>query len=121
MNYVGLAHEIDYKKTGLLYIEELKSNIVETNDYITVFINMSYQSNGYSNFIRDNNLINKYIKIYALKRSGIEYLFGPVYVDNLDKISIAIGSLKFDYYTDYMEVIHKYIKNNNIDNYLIYY
>lgn len=113
----------EFKKASELYFEELKTDITNTNDYVSIFINFSQQSNGYSNFIRDNNLINKCIKIYLLKRTGIEYLFGPLYVDGvkLSKIFSAIGYMKFDYYTDYLEVIHNYIKENNIDNYLIYY
>jgi hypothetical protein len=111
------------EKMAKLYFDELKSDISKTNNYLTVFINFSQQSNGYCNFIRDNNLINKYIKIYLLKKTGIEYLFGPLYVDNekLHKLVIAIGNMKFDYYTDYKEVIYNYIKENNIDNHLIYY
>ena len=106
-----------------LYMNELKSDIINIDNYISIFINYSQQSNGYSNFIRNNDLINKTIKIYLLKKTGIEYLFGPLYVDNtkLNKLHLTIGSMKFDYYTDYMETIHNYIKNNNIKNYLIYY
>ena len=43
------------------------------------------------------------------------------YCSSLNKLHLTIGSMKFDYYTDYMETIHNYIKNNNIKNYLIYY
>ncbi len=115
--------ERELQKMAKLYLEELKTDITNTNDYVSIFINFSQQSNGYSNFIKENNIINKYIKIYLLKRTGIEYLFGPLYVDDakLSKIFSAIGYMKFDYYTDYLEVIHNYIKENNIDNYLIFY
>ncbi len=111
------------KKNSQLYFEELKTDINNTNNYLTIFINFSQQSNGYSNFIKNTELINKHIKIYLLKRTGIEYLFGPLYVDTakLNKIFSAIGFMKFEYYTDYLDVIHNYIKENNIDNYLIYY
>jgi hypothetical protein len=115
--------ERELKKQAKLYLEELKLDIINTNNYITIFINFSQQSNGYSNFIRDNSFINKYIKIFLLKRIGIEYLFGPLYAngDKLHKIHISIGNMKFDYYTDYREVIDNYIKENNIDNYFIFY
>ena len=111
------------QKMAKLYFDELKLDIINTNNYLTIFINFSQQSNGYCNFIRDDNIINKYIKIYLLKKTGIEYLFGPLYVDKekFYKLTIAIGNMKFDYYTDYKEVIHNYIKANNIDNHLIYY
>jgi hypothetical protein len=113
----------NFKNISILYFEELKTDIINTDNYTTIFINFSQQSNGYSNFIKNTDIINKCIKIYLLKKSGIEYLFGPLYVDNikLSKIFSAIGYMKFDYYTDYLEVIHNYIKENNIDNYLIYY
>ncbi len=116
-------NERQFKKDSELYFEELKLDITTTNDYLTIFINFSQQSNGYSNFIKNTDLINKYIKIYLLKKTGIEYLFGPLYVDQnkLHKIFSAIGYMKFDYYTDYIDVIHNYIKEYTIDKYLIYY
>ncbi len=127
MNYLidvnAKERELESKRIANLYFDELKKDINNTNIITTIFINFSQQSNSYSNFIKETSIINKYIKIYLLKKSGIEYLFGPLYVDNdkLFKIHIAIGNMKFDYYTDYLETIHNYIKYNNIDNYLIYY
>ena len=112
-----------YNANSVLYFEELKSDVVNTNNYLTVFINISQQSNGFVNFMKDKTIINKYIKIYLLKKTGIEYLYGPLYVDEnkINKIYSSFGSIKFDYYTDYYEVIHNYITNNNIYNYLIFY
>jgi len=41
-----------YNKNSQLYFEELKTDIINTNNYLTIFINFSQQSNGYSNFIK---------------------------------------------------------------------
>jgi hypothetical protein len=130
MNYVGFAEteedkerKIKFQKDLKLFEEELKKDIIHSDNFITIFINFSQQSNGYSNFLKDNNILNKYIKIYFLKRSGITYFIGPLYVDEnkINKIYSVIGYMTFDYYTDYFEVIDNYIKVNSITNYLIYY
>jgi hypothetical protein len=73
--------------------------------------------------LKDNSILNKYIKIYFLKRTGITYYIGPLYVDEnkINKIYSVIGHMTFDYYTDYLEVINNYIKDNSISDYLIYY
>ncbi len=130
MNYVGFAEteedkerKIKFQKDLKLFEEELKKDIINTDNFITIFINFSQQSNGYSNFLKDKTILNKYIKIYFLKRSGITYFIGPLYVDEnkINKIYSVIGYMTFDYYTDYFEVINNYIKVNSINNYLIYY
>jgi hypothetical protein len=136
MNYVGLyeteedkKRKRQFQKDLKLYEEELKKDIInididtDTNNCITIFINFSQQSNGYCNFLKDKNILNKCIKIYFLKRTGITYFIGPLYVDEtkMNKIYSVIGHMTFDYYTDYFEVIDNYIKTNSISNYLIYY
>jgi len=130
MNYVGLyeteedkKHKRQFQKDLKLYEEELKKDIINTNNFITIFINFSQQSNGYSNFLKDKNILHKCIKIYFLKRSGINYFIGPLYIDEnkINKIYSVIGHMTFDYYTDYFEVINNYIETNSISNYLIYY
>ncbi len=130
MNYVGFVEteedkerKIKFQKDLILFEEELKKDIIHSDIFITIFINFSQQSNGYSNFLKDKTILNKYIKIYFLKRSGITYFIGPLYVDEnkINKIYSVIGYMTFDYYTDYFEVIVNYIKVNSITNYLIYY
>jgi len=130
MNYVGFAETEEdkerkrkFQKDLKLFEEELKKDIINIDNFVTIFINFSQQSNGYSNFLKDKTILNKYIKIYFLKRSGITYFIGPLYVDEnkINKIYSVIGYMTFDYYTDYFEVINNYIKVNSINNYLIYY
>ncbi len=130
MNYVGFVEteedkerKIKFQKDLILFEEELKKDIIHSDNFITIFINFSQQSNGYSNFLKDKTILNKYIKIYFLKRSGVTYFIGPLYVDEnkINKIYSVIGYMTFDYYTDYFEVIVNYIKVNSITNYLIYY
>ena len=130
MNYLAFAEteedkqrKIKFKEDLKIFEEELKKDLINSDNFITIFINFSQQSNGYSNFLKDNNILNKYIKIYFLKRSGITYFIGPLYVDEnkINKIYSVIGYMTFDYYTDYFEVIDNYIKVNSITNYLIYY
>ena len=130
MNYLSCYESEEYKKYKRklledikIYEEELKKDIINIDNYTSIFINFSQQSNGYCNFLKDNSILNKYIKIYFLKRSGITYYIGPLYVDEnkINKIYSVIGHMKFDYYTDYFEVINNYIKDNSISDYLIYY
>jgi hypothetical protein len=115
----------DFKIKSKIDFENLKKNKINNNDYITVFINFSQNSNSYSNFLKDKEkFIGKYIKIYLLRKDSIiEELLGPLYIDD-EKINIiysGIGNMKFDYYTDYIDTIYEYINNNLIKNYLIYY
>ena len=130
MNYLAFAEteedkqrKIKFKEDLKIFEEELKKDLINSDNFITIFINFSQQSNGYSNFLKDKNILNKYIKIYFLKRSGVTYFIGPLYVDQnkINKIYSVIGYMTFDYYTDYLEVIHNYIEVNSISNYLIYY
>ena len=130
MNYLTCYESEEYKKYKRklledikIYEEELKKDIINIDNFTSIFINFSQQSNGYCNFLKDNSILNKYIKIYFLKRSGITYYIGPLYVDQIkiNKIYSVIGHMKFDYYTDYFEVINNYIKDNSINDYLIYY
>jgi hypothetical protein len=130
MNYVGIYETEEYKKLKRqfqrdlkLYEEELKKDVVNVDDFTSIFINFSQQSNGYSNFLKDKNILNKFIKIFFLKRSGVTYFIGPLYVDEnkMNKIYSVIGYMTFDYYTDYFEVITNYIASNAITNYLVYF
>ncbi len=98
---------------------------IDNDNYISLFINFSQNSNSYSNFLKDKEkFIGKIIKIFLLRKDGIiEELLGPLYVDN-EKINIiysGIGNMKFDYYTGYLESINEYININSIKNSLIYY
>ncbi len=130
MNYVGIYETEEGKKLKRqfqrdlkLYEEELKKDVVNVDDFTSIFINFSQQSNGYSNFLKDKNILNKFIKIFFLKRSGVTYFIGPLYVDEnkMNKIYSVIGYMTFDYYTDYFEVITNYIASNSITNYLVYF
>ncbi len=115
----------DFKIKSNIEFENLKKNKININDYITLFINFSQNSNSYSNFLKDKEkFIGKNIKILLLRKDGIiEELLGPLYVDDekINIIYLGIGNLKFDYYTGYIESINNYINNNSINNYLIYY
>jgi hypothetical protein len=115
----------DIRIKSNIEFENLKKNKINNNDYITVFINFSQNSNSYSNFLKDKEkFIGKNIKILLLRKDGIiEELLGPLYVDDekINIIYLGIGNLKFDYYTGYIESINNYINNNSIKNYLIYY
>ncbi len=116
----------DFKIKSNIDFENLKKDkIINTDNYISIFINFSQNSNSYSNFLKDKQkFIGKIIKIFLLRKYGIiEELLGPLYVDN-EKINIiysGIGNMKFDYYTDYLESINEYININSIKNSLIYY
>jgi hypothetical protein len=130
MNYLTCYESEEYKKYKRklledikIYEEELKKDIINIDNFTSIFINFSHQSNGYCNFLKDNSILNKYIKIFFLKRTGITYYIGPLYVDQIkiNKIYSVIGHMTFDYYTDYLEVINNYIKDNSISDYLIYY
>jgi hypothetical protein len=116
----------DFKIKSNIDFENLKKDkINNTDNYISIFINFSQNSNSYSNFLKDKEkFIGKNIKIFLLRKDGIiEELLGPLYVDNekINIIYLGIGNMKFDYYTSYMESINEYININSTKNYLIYY
>jgi hypothetical protein len=102
------------------------NNEDNSDEHLNIFINFSQNSNSFVNFLHDDKkkFINKTIKIYLLRMNGIiEKFIGPLYVDDeeLNKIYSTLGFMKFDYNTDYIDTIKKYISDNSIKNYYIYY
>lgn len=106
-------------------IEEMSNNIFCENiiEY-NIFINMSTQSNGYVNLINDKKkYLNKKIRLYFHKLKSIDRICDIDIKDNNDLqllIDIIMYS-DFDYYTPMIDVINRYIEQNNIINHVIYY
>jgi hypothetical protein len=135
MNYCINLDMIVFKenkeKIAKNHFEILKNDKIEpqnliNKDILSIFINFSTNSNSYVNFLHDdqNKFLNKYIKIYFLrKNSVIEEFIGPLFVtqDKLNKIYSIIGHMNFDLNTGYLDVLHNYIKVNNVKNHFIYY
>jgi hypothetical protein len=123
MNYIKTDDNtnkilLDKAKNDLLYFK--KCNIITNTN---IFINISNTSNGISNFINDiNNFINDNIKIYVCHKNSIdEFISIKNTEDNIIKIINILGHIKLSYYSGYKDNIIEYIKDNNINNYYIYY
>jgi hypothetical protein len=93
MNYLSYADKIDYfgieakTKFDQYKLEEIK----ECTDCKIIIINNSSQLNGINKFMNSRNqFLNKYIKIYLYKRSGLELVVGPLYIESSDKINNII-------------------------------
>ena len=127
---------IIYKTTQLVKAEkELDNlNIKEldilniNNDIIHVFINMSVHSNSYIQFMNDGKkYYNKYIKLYFHKVNSINFI-KLLFVENqltMTKIINIILYSNFNKNTNTNVIIKnnvlKFIKENNINKYYIYY
>lgn len=99
-------------------------NFTDKEEIIHVFINMSLQSNAFINFGNDyQKFSGKKIRLYFHKLNSIDMIC-DVFVENkeiFNKITNIILYSDFDYHTRLRDVIDKYIINNNIHNYFIYY
>ena len=120
----------DYKsikyKQAILDLETFRKeyNFTEKDEIIHVFINMSLQSNTFINFGNDyHKFSGKKIRLYFHKLNSIDVIC-DVFIENKETFSKVINIVlysDFDYHTGLRDIIDKYIKNNNICNYFIYY
>ncbi len=116
---------IKYKQ-AILDLETFRKeyNFTEKDEIIHVFINMSLQSNAFINFCNDyHKFSGKKIRLYFHKLNSIDMIC-DIFVENkeiFNKITNIILYYDFDYHTRLRDVIDKYIINNNIHNYFIYY
>ena len=127
---------IIYKTTQLVKAEKELDNLnikeLDTlnisNDIIHVFINMSVHSNSYIQFMNDGKkYYNKYIKLYFHKVNSINFI-KLLFVENqltMTKIINIILYSNFNKNTNTNVIIKnnvlKFIKENNINKYYIYY
>ena len=127
---------IIYKTTQLVKAEKELDNLnikeLDTlnisNDIIHVFINMSVHSNSYIQFMNDGKkYYNKYIKLYFHKVNSINFI-KLLFVENqltMTKIINIILYSNFNKNTNTNAIIKnnvlKFIKENNINKYYIYY
>ena len=117
-------YKLIMKNKALVDLDYFKSNNLNINPDIIIFINTSISSNGVVNFMKDlNNYKNKVIKIYLFKQNNIieEFINIKLTDVNINKIINILGNLDLAYCTGYREVIIDYIKINNITDYLLYY
>ena len=115
------------KELDNLNIKELDTLNIST-DIIHVFINMSVHSNSYIQFMNDGKkYYNKYIKLYFHKVNSINFI-KLLFVENqltMTKIINIILYSNFNKNTNTNVIIKnnvlKFIKENNINKYYIYY
>lgn len=115
-------------KNYLNMLQDLKKfkdhNFTETDNFQSIFINMSLQSNSYINFMNNmKKLIGKNIRLYFYKLNSIEKIC-DVFIENkiiFDKIVNVILYSDHDYHTNTQNIIDDFIKLNNITNFYIYY
>jgi hypothetical protein len=98
-------------------------NINKSNDYINIFINMSIQSNSFTNILKDKNkIIGNKCNIYVYKYDNIIYIMSIDIVDNTiyDKLINIIFNQEIGYYSKDKQMIFDFIKVNNLEKYLLY-
>lgn len=125
-NYLINPSDVIFKKIMKTNAENDEKYFINNpiSSDINIFINISINSNGIVNFMNDvDEFINKNIKIYLLKQNNIiqDYLTINLTNDNKIKLINILGHIKLDYCTGYKKIIEDYIKDNNINNYFIYY
>lgn len=123
MNYLQKVDNTDYfgieakSKFNLYKLEEIKEN---TNSKI-IIINNSSQLNGISKFMKSGKeFLNQYIKLYLYRRSGLDLIIGPIYIESIDKINniiyYIINFIGRDSFTKQKDEIDNDIKNTFINN-----
>jgi len=118
------------KKTDAIndmeYFKNLQLDPIESekSEEIFIFINMSFQSNGYMNFMNDDKkYIGKIINLYFHKKNSIDFIFKIFIKDSniIRRLENIILNSDFDYHTPMKIIIDKYIDKLEIKNYFIYY
>ena len=119
--------ESTIKKESDKFLVELYNEfqkVKKSNEIIPVIIDMSIQSDGIINFNETNDvkIIDKPIQIYLHKLQTIEKFLEPIILtkENKYKLYRIISRLKFDGYTE-QSVLDEWIKNNNINQCVIFY
>ena len=130
MNYIKNNSMDEFNMHLKKQIENIRIKIMNTkspdNNNIHIFINASKQSSGYINYRKDiDNIIKKgtSVIIYYLTDKDIVKQYGPIpntneYHDDL--FLLICDDVKYNM-TQYIDIIYKYIDDNMIDNYLVYY
>ena len=129
---------IIYKTTQLVKAEKELDNLnikeLDTlnisNDIIHVFINMSVHSNSYIQFMNDGKkYYNKYIKLYFHKVNSINFI-KLLFVENQLTMTKIINIILYSNFNKNTNTntnviiknnVLKFIKENNINKYYIYY
>lgn len=130
MNYIKNNNMDEFNTHLKKQIENIRTKIMNTksNDpsIIHIFINASKQSSGYINYRKDiDNIVKKSssVIIYYLTDKDIVKQYGPIpntneYHDDL--FLLICDDVKYNM-TQYIDIIYKYIDDNMINNYLVYY
>lgn len=130
MNYVKDTNIDAIKKHLETQINNIRYKIINSvsrgNDILHIFINKSKQSTGYITFRNNSNVIlskGSHIIIYYLTDTGIEKVYGPILntEEHLDDLFMLLCNDINCYVTQYIDTIYRYIEDNKINNYLVYY
>ena len=126
MNYVINVNKEKYEQD---IIKNNKSNfdnfkMYENNnvtDYELIIINNAEKLDGLCNYIKSSSkFINKNIKIFLLTNTTLKLIIGPISISSYSDIDIInkyiVHSIKRDYTISNIDVVHDYLKINNINN-----
>ena len=86
-------------------------------------VNLSQQSNGLMNLIKEKNtIIGSIYNIYTYKYETVEYLISLNIKNDpdFDKIINILINQQFGYYSKDKQMILNFVKTNNLTKYLIY-
>ena len=122
--YIVLNDDINKNMLKEISINDINTlNINKSNDYINIFVNMSIQSNSFTNILKDKDKIigNKY-NIYVYKYEKIIYIMSIDIKDNkiYNKLTNIIFNQEKGYYSKDKQMIFDFIKINNLEKYLLY-
>ena len=117
----NIKYKQELKEQSKTYYDIIKKEY--NNNYINVFINCSFISNGLYNFIVDSSkYLNKYINIYLYKNNNIEYfitIYGSQY--SINKLIDIIKHYHLVLNSSSQNLINIFALENNIGNYDVYY
>jgi hypothetical protein len=98
-------------------------NIDKSDNYVNIFVNLSIQSNSFTDILNDKHkIIKNKCNIYIYKYDKIEYIMSINVINNniYDKLINIIFSRKSGYYSKDKQLIFDFIKINKLDKYLLY-
>lgn len=106
------------------FIDKIKKNKYDDNIVINIFVNKSIQSNSYNDILIDKSkYLKQYVRLYFYKYDKINRIC-DLYIEDEKYFNVLTNIILYTdttYYSSSIDIINKYISDNKIKNYYIYY